>query len=553
MLYSCCSLLPGFVLVDPCAWNKKFCCSLLSVFWPWVPSLIWVSGMTTLSNCPTKRLSTFIDTIIKPLVLHIKSYIRDSIHFLQKCSRIANDRTVLCTFDVKSLYTNIPHEYGLEAMSYWLNRHQDSLNPRFSKAFILESIEFILKNNNFMFNDEYFLQLVGTVTGTDMAPTYATLTMGYHEVKFYSICELNWGAAVRQYIEETWGHFLDDCEIPLDQDKVKPEAIKDVLNSIHPKIQFTMEHSEEMVPFLDVLIRKEGNKIWMDLYTKPTNTRRYLPYKSAHPKHCKVNIPFCLARRICIIMENEQAKLKHLEELKEIMCRQKYPLEIINKGITKAISIPQTELRQPKDTENSEKVLPFVTTYNQNNPSVFSTIKTDFQALCDNEVPGMRDFKLIQSRRQPSNLKKILTKAEFTSKPPIVSQCGNTRCECCKSLLLSDHYVFKEVNYKFTLKMPMSCESSNLIYVLVCSGCYGEYIGETGINQQKLRDRVRVYRQHIRQPEYQQLKVEEHLRNCSNGEFKIFSFLQMRSTDKDLRRQYEVRFQQKFQTKLNKL
>ena len=30
-------------------------------------------------NCPTNRLSTFIDTIIKPLVLHIKSYIRDSI------------------------------------------------------------------------------------------------------------------------------------------------------------------------------------------------------------------------------------------------------------------------------------------------------------------------------------------------------------------------------------------------------------------------------------------------------------------------------------------
>ena len=176
------------------------------------------------------------------------------------------------------------------------------------------------------------------------------------------------------------------------------------------------------------------------LYTKPTDTRRYLPYKSAHPKHCKVNIPFCLARRICTIVENEQAKLKHLEELKEIMRRQKYPLEIINKGITKAISIPQTELRQPKDTENSEKILPFVTTYNQNNPSVFSTIKTTFQALCDNEVPGMRDFKLIQSRRQPSNLKKILTKAEFTSKPPKVSQCGNTRCECCKSLLLSDHY-----------------------------------------------------------------------------------------------------------------
>ena len=105
----------------------------------------------------------------------------------------------------------------------------------------------------------------------------------------------------------------------------------------------------------------------------------------------------------------------------------------------------------------------------------------------------MHDFKLIQSRRQPSNLKKILTKAELTLRLPIVSQCGDKRCECCKHLLLSDHYVFKEVNYKFTLKTPMTCDSANLIYVLICSGCNGEYIGETGINKQKLRDKVRVY------------------------------------------------------------
>ena len=139
-----------------------------------------------------------------------------------------------------------------------------------------------------------------------------------------------------------------------------------------------------------------------------------------------------------------------------------------------------------------------------------TTIKTAFQSLCDNDVPGIRNFKLIQSRKQPFILKKILTKAEFTSKPPIVSQCGEKRCECCKHLLLSDHSVFKEVNYKFTLKTSMTCDSTNLIYVVICSGCNGEYIGETGINKQKLRDGVRVYRQHIRQPEYQQLKVEGH-------------------------------------------
>ena len=70
---------------------------------------------------------------------------------------------------------------------------------------------------------------------------------------------------------------------------------------------------------------------------------------------------------------------------------QKYPLEVINKSISKARSIPQTKLRQAKDQEESGKIIPFVTTCNQNNPSVFSTIKTTFQSLCDNDVPGLRD------------------------------------------------------------------------------------------------------------------------------------------------------------------
>ena len=60
-----------------------------------------------------------------------------------------------------------------------------------------------------------------------------------------------------------------------------------------------------------------------------------------------------------------------------------------------------------------------------------------------------------------------------------------------------------------------------------------------------------MYRQHIRQPQYQQLKVEGHLRVCGNAEFQIFPLLQMRSQDTNLRRSYETRFQQIFKTKLN--
>ena len=70
-------------------------------------------------------------------------------------------------------------------------------------------------------------------------------------------------------------------------------------------------------------------------------------------------------------MENEQAKRKHLEELKQIVPQQKCPLNVINRGLDEVLAIPQSELRQPKSYGAARKILPVVTTYNQNNPSGF--------------------------------------------------------------------------------------------------------------------------------------------------------------------------------------
>ena len=101
------------------------------------------------------------------------------------------------------------------------------------------------------------------------------------------------------------------------------------------------------------------------------------------------------------------------------------------------------------------------------------------------------------------------------------------------------------------MKTYFSCDSYNPLCIIICHACGEEDTGETGIGKTKFRDRVRVYRQHIRQPEFQKLKVEEHLRTCGKGTFKIFPLLQMRSSEIDLRRSYERIFMKKYKTKLN--
>ena len=108
-----------------------------------------------------------------------------------------------------------------------------------------------------------------------------------------------------------------------------------------------MEYSKDTISFLDILIKRSNNKIWMDIYYKPTNTHRCLFFSSNHPKHSKKNIPFTLARRICTIAENTEAKMKHLENLKMNLSKYQYPKQLTEFGINKALSIPLQELRTP--------------------------------------------------------------------------------------------------------------------------------------------------------------------------------------------------------------
>ena len=138
-----------------------------------------------------------------------------------------------------------------------------------------------------------------------------------------------------------------------------------------------MEKRQTRLPFLDVMINKNGTKIWMDIYNKPTDSKRYVPCTSNNPQHCLTNIPFPLASRICTIVETENVKEKRFKELKIILLKQKYTKSLIEASILRPKEISFEVLRQPKTPKN-EKILRFTFIYNPNNPDIFSSIKQSF-------------------------------------------------------------------------------------------------------------------------------------------------------------------------------
>ena len=79
-----------------------------------------VPGRTAISNCSyyTENISSFLDYHLQPLAQKVKSYIKDTNHFLNRLSSLGKlpQGAILCTVDVVGLYPNIPHSEGLTSL-----------------------------------------------------------------------------------------------------------------------------------------------------------------------------------------------------------------------------------------------------------------------------------------------------------------------------------------------------------------------------------------------------------------------------------------------------
>ena len=103
----------------------------------------------------------------------LPSYIRDSKHFLQLLESLPSlpENAILVNADVTSLYTNIPHEEGIESVLHYRKLHANTLPPGTPSLHAIGVLfETILKNNNLSFMDRHFLQLVGTTIRTKATP-----------------------------------------------------------------------------------------------------------------------------------------------------------------------------------------------------------------------------------------------------------------------------------------------------------------------------------------------------------------------------------------------
>ena len=129
----------------------------------------------------TEGISAYVDQQIRYLVPRIQSYLKDTTNLLKLIlGKQLATKDLLVTIDVQSLYTNILHTQGIQALNRLLEEaHTD---PR-KKLLISRLVNLVFTNNCLTFNNNFYRQIQGTALGTRMALSYANIFMKYIETQ----------------------------------------------------------------------------------------------------------------------------------------------------------------------------------------------------------------------------------------------------------------------------------------------------------------------------------------------------------------------------------
>ena len=474
------------------------------------------------SGSNTELISALVDHYTKHLVKNLKSYVQDSPDYLrliedtnEKGPQLSN--TFPVTVDVCSLYTSIPangESGGIQAFKKALNTRSQEEKNIMPSDFLLECLEVVLGGNIFTFNEEYFIQKIGTAMGTRLAPTYAQIFMGWLEEEFL---ENKWCGTQPLF----WRRYIDDIIFLWPGNEEELLLFISELNLHHSHIKFTANYdiNKKSVPFLDmqVSIDEEGY-IQTDLFTKETARCQYLLPSSSHPSHVTKNIPYSLGYRLLRICSNNDNFIKRLGELKQDLISRNYHPKIIDEAFNRVKKIKRRKAIEKVHTNEKPHNTPLVTEYHPNLLSLTKIIKKHWEVMIKEDPKLKRIFPKhsMVAYKRSQNLKDILVKAKVSNKRKSnrknngYFRCGRGFFNMCVTCCLIPENGIKthkcnKTGKTFKITSPVSCVSENVIYKISCKKpkCRDfVYIGQT---KRRFCDRFNNHKSYVTEKKMDQI------------------------------------------------
>ena len=473
-------------------------------------------------NCHTSKISEFVDYQLQPLVQSLNSYVKDTTDFLNKIKGISNDlpaKSILVTMDVKSLYTNIPNQEGIDAVKAFLEYSDNKLLIPIVSSFLW----LILTLNNFIFNDRNFLQTSGVSMGTKCAPSYANLFMGYFEKKFIYPHLIDKSSLYLRYI--------DDIFIISNGTEEELNTFIKTVNEAHPTIKFDINYSYNEINFLDtMIIINANNQLVTTLYKKPTDKNTFIHRKSYHPPATKKSIPYSQALRLSRICSQDDDYHNQLEELKIKFLERGYKESEIIYQFNKASGQDRNSLLKYQTKDRNMKIV-FSTKYHKNLPNIGKAMHDNWHLLHINgDISNTFNEKPLLAYRRNDNLKRLIGHNRISNNKVIrriqleegrCSPCHSKRGNmCCKQVKDTSSFFNRISKREFKIFHQLNCKSKFCIYLLECTKCDNKpYIGKC---ETKGNERINTHRSDSKKAD--SIDVDAHYSQPGHDFFKHAKF-----------------------------
>lgn len=358
--------------------------------------------------------------------------------------------------DVDSLYTNIDIPAGLRAVQKTFNKYPDDLRP---DRELLQLLEINLTRNDFEFNGEYFLQIKGTAMGKKFAPAYANIFMANWEEEVLALCSIKPFHYLR-YLDDVWGVWNNSMD--------EFEKFVETLNNHDPSIKIKHVFDKRTIDFLDTTVYigpsyELNQTLDIKVYFKNTDTHALLFKNSFHPRHTfKGIVKSQLLRfhRICTQEEEFRVAVNTLFKA------------LRNRGYSRTFlrhCLHTFQTQKPRDTKD---MIPLVTNFSTVSTGLNRTFKNNYKSFME-DTGVLQNHQIISAYRRNKSIMDLLVCAQLKPirqtrarpAPPYFSQLKYIRCKSNRMI--------------FEIPQGFSPITSNCVYVIFCSICKIQYVGET--------------------------------------------------------------------------
>ena len=126
------------------------------------------------------NLARFLCDLLSPLVPN-DYCCKDTFYFVSQIKNANLSKKFLVSYDVTSLFTNIPLQETIDIAINLIFNHNPNLN--ITKKVLKKLFLFATSQTHFIFNSKFYNQIDGVAMGSPLAPVLANIFMGFYGSK----------------------------------------------------------------------------------------------------------------------------------------------------------------------------------------------------------------------------------------------------------------------------------------------------------------------------------------------------------------------------------